>query len=341
MQQAPASGTGGPPAIQRMCPECEQERLQRQLPEDEEEEPLQAKREATGAPPAVSPRTEAGIAGFRGGGSPLPTAVRGYFEPRFGRSFEGVRVHTGPDAAAAAREVGARAFTVGSDVAFANGEWRPDTSDGRRLLAHELTHTVQQGTADRAPGLPAGRLQRQQGGAEEKEWYMLEPPEVRHQSGLTCWAGALSSWLKVRGMAERSVNDMVFDLSATSCIECDNSLPHAHVEEVFGEWGVVWENFSGVRPRSYSTFYTRLKDFGHLLLVEGTGLSHAVVVYGVGFDDQGRPNPGWFSIMDPINGTHRNRAFTSLGYPISLGHGGGARTAAACRSTPRSTPCEE
>lgn len=79
-----------------------------------------------------------------GGGSPLPEASREHFESRFARDFGDVRVHTGPEAERSARSVGARAFTKGRDVVFDAGEYAPGTRRGDRLLAHELTHVVQQ-----------------------------------------------------------------------------------------------------------------------------------------------------------------------------------------------------
>jgi hypothetical protein len=77
----------------------------------------------------------------------LPATVRSYYEPRFGRDFSGVRVHTGGEAADSARGLRARAFTLGSDIVFGPGHYAPQTGDGQRLLAHELTHVVQQGGA--------------------------------------------------------------------------------------------------------------------------------------------------------------------------------------------------
>ncbi len=79
----------------------------------------------------------------RGGGEPLAPSVRSYFEPRFGRDLGHVRLHTDPDAGRMARQVHADAFTDGADVYFAPGHYAPTTAAGRRLLAHELTHTVQ------------------------------------------------------------------------------------------------------------------------------------------------------------------------------------------------------
>jgi hypothetical protein len=86
--------------------------------------------------------------GFLGrGGRPLPPSVREQYEPRFGSDFGHVRVHTDATAAGAARSLNARAFTVGPDIAFAPGEFAPGTSRGRLLLAHELTHVLQQQSA--------------------------------------------------------------------------------------------------------------------------------------------------------------------------------------------------
>ena len=78
------------------------------------------------------------------GGKPLPPAERAFFEPRFGLDLGGVRVHTGPRPQEAARSLHARAFTVGRNVVFEAGAYRPGTHSGRHLLAHELTHVVQQ-----------------------------------------------------------------------------------------------------------------------------------------------------------------------------------------------------
>lgn len=82
-----------------------------------------------------------------GSGQPLEPALRRNVEQRFGRDFSQVRVHTGAVAARSAREISAQAYTVGRDIVFAEGRFEPGTQDGRRLLAHELTHVVQQSGA--------------------------------------------------------------------------------------------------------------------------------------------------------------------------------------------------
>jgi hypothetical protein len=97
-----------------------------------------------------------------GGGQTMPKASRQFFEPRFGGAdFGGVRLHTGPQAAALAAGVNAKAFTLGRDIVFAEGQYRPGSADGDRLLAHELTHVLQQaaqpgrGVIQRTPGVDA------------------------------------------------------------------------------------------------------------------------------------------------------------------------------------------
>ena len=81
------------------------------------------------------------IEGFGNGtGRPLDGTTRAFFEPRFGADLGAVRIHDDAAARTLARSIGARAFTVGADIGFAEGEFHPDTSDGRSLLAHELAH---------------------------------------------------------------------------------------------------------------------------------------------------------------------------------------------------------
>ncbi len=81
--------------------------------------------------------------GVKGAGRPLGRRERAFFEPRFGRSLEHVRVHTGSDADASARTVGAQAYALGPHLVFRSGRYRPGTGEGRSLLAHEIAHTFQ------------------------------------------------------------------------------------------------------------------------------------------------------------------------------------------------------
>ena len=115
---------------------------------DEEEEQVQTKRGGSGVSGRMSPCTARQIRCLRGRGQPLSPGLRRYFEPRFGRGLSQVRIHTGREASSTATAIRARAYTLGADVVFAPGQYQPDSSRGRRLLAHELTHVIQQGRAD-------------------------------------------------------------------------------------------------------------------------------------------------------------------------------------------------
>ncbi|NOY64216.1 MAG: DUF4157 domain-containing protein, partial [Nitrospirae bacterium] len=141
--------------VQRQVEEDEEETLQTKLSstaqpliqrqtEDAEEEPLQTK-----SPGTTGTRTTEGIQmslhSLKGGGQPLSSSTRAFFEPRFGVDFSHVRVHTDSTAARLSRQLNAEAFTYGRDIFFNSGRYNPSTTTGKRLLAHELTHVVQQG----------------------------------------------------------------------------------------------------------------------------------------------------------------------------------------------------
>ncbi|MBN1204063.1 MAG: DUF4157 domain-containing protein [Myxococcaceae bacterium] len=150
--------TEAPAQVQRVCAECEEE-LQRAPTEGAAHE----------AQPA-SPEVAAQVHSLRGSGQPLPPETRAFFEPRFGHDFGRVRVHTDARATRTARSLHARAFTLGSDIAFAPGQYTPGTVAGRRLLAHELTHVLQQTGGDRQlRGVQRSVIQRDTGGAQPLE----------------------------------------------------------------------------------------------------------------------------------------------------------------------------
>lgn len=120
---------GGTPGLDGECAECRKGRLQRHATNQ-------------GAPPPVPPIVHDVLCSP---GQPLDSATRAFMEPRFGHDFGEVRVHADTKAARSARAVDALAYTLGSDVVFGAGLYAPGTAEGRRLLAHELTHVVQQG----------------------------------------------------------------------------------------------------------------------------------------------------------------------------------------------------
>ena len=166
------------PDVQAKCAECEQEEqvqpkrkknflslkplLQRMAGQEEElqarpmvqkmgspeEETLQTKplmMKSEGGGGAATSTLTSKLNSSKGGGSPLPAVTNRFMSNAFGTDFSNVRVHTGSNAVQMNQGLNARAFTHGSDVYFNKGEYSPESSNGKSLLAHELTHVVQQG----------------------------------------------------------------------------------------------------------------------------------------------------------------------------------------------------
>lgn len=162
------------PQIHRKCSDCEEE-MQRQSGEAEHET-VQAKtstsrtpvlqrlhserrtslqRFASSSSPAAAPSIVHDV--LRSPGQPLDASTRAFMEPRFGRDFSGVRVHTDVRAGESAQAVNARSYAVGGHLVFGRGEYHPGSTSGMRLLAHELTHVVQQGDSHGTVGLKIQR----------------------------------------------------------------------------------------------------------------------------------------------------------------------------------------
>ena len=157
----------GEQAQRQESPE-EEELLQAKLAADiqrqevPEEEDLMMKVDDSGGL-QVSERMETRIESARGGGEPLAGSARTEIEPRLGGDFSGVRVHTDAAADRLARDLSAEAFTTGQDVFFRSGTYQPETGPGKSLIAHELTHVVQQQAAPAvqrgtAPGIDEADL---------------------------------------------------------------------------------------------------------------------------------------------------------------------------------------
>ncbi len=103
-------------------------------------------RKAEGQPEATA-KVSAEIQGSQATGAPLPLGVRRFMEPRFQADFSQVKVHTGDKAAGLSRQLNAQAFTVGHQIYFGKDRFQPESLEGKELIAHELTHTIQQGAA--------------------------------------------------------------------------------------------------------------------------------------------------------------------------------------------------
>jgi hypothetical protein len=140
--------------IQRLGSECDV-KLRRQPKEEEEEGEIPQAKETQAQMFEVTPDVQNQINAVRGAGKPLPVSVRSFFEPRFGYDFSPVQVHMDAPAGKLTKAMRAQAFTLGRDIVFSAGKYTPETAEGRRLLAHELTHVVQQAHGEKRIGRQA------------------------------------------------------------------------------------------------------------------------------------------------------------------------------------------
>lgn len=119
--------------VQRKCAHCEEEEKNAQRKENDHQSTQDN-----------AAQTEGYIQSLPGNGKPLGEKEKSFFEPRIGYDFSNVKIHTGADAARSAQSIGALAYTTGNDIVFGEGQYAPNTDGGKKLLAHELTHVVQQ-----------------------------------------------------------------------------------------------------------------------------------------------------------------------------------------------------
>jgi hypothetical protein len=185
--------------VQRVCKECDEEKK-------EQPQIQRAASAKSGAGLDVS----GAVSATQRSGAALPADVRSFFEPRFGHDFSDVRVHADDEAARAARGTAARAYTIGRDIVFGAHEYAPGTDEGRRLLAHELTHVVQQEGEGRRAGAPVQRsataevLQRKPVPPQAK-------PEIKFQFGWL-FPEAVETNEQVAAMARLAIASLQDDL---------------------------------------------------------------------------------------------------------------------------------
>lgn len=124
--------------LQRKCAHCEEEGKQR------------LHRKETKSSPVADFELDTYVGGLSSSGQPLPNEILNFFEPHFGYDFSNVKVHTDSAASKSAHSMNALAYTSGNNVVFNKGQYSPGTERGKRLLAHELTHVVQQRNAPKS-----------------------------------------------------------------------------------------------------------------------------------------------------------------------------------------------
>ncbi len=128
--------------IQRKCAHCEEE--EKQLQRKPLASFIQKKQASPGNNVVASDSVSHQIDSTKGSGNAMEAPTKSFMESRFGTDFSNVNIHTGNDASQLSKDLNAQAFTVGNDIYFNEGKYAPESSEGKHLLAHELTHTIQQ-----------------------------------------------------------------------------------------------------------------------------------------------------------------------------------------------------
>ncbi|WP_138992101.1 DUF4157 domain-containing protein [Larkinella sp. C7] len=177
----PASGLLQPKSEEKEKKEVRRKEADTDTPviqlKTDEDDKKKIRKKGDSATPAVTGGFESQLSASQSGGQPLSADTRQFMEPRFGADFSGVRVHTDAPAVQMSQSIGAQAFAYQNHVYFNEGKYNPGTSSGQHLLAHELTHVVQQGAAvQRKPLISSAR------------------PTVQRLFGLDV-AGTIDGWL--------------------------------------------------------------------------------------------------------------------------------------------------
>jgi len=164
--------------IQRKCAHCEEEeRIQKKALASTITPLIQRSTQTSKGNAEASPEITNKINTSRGSGSLMDAHTKGFMENRFGVDFSGVRIHTGSEAIQMSRALNAQAFTVGNDIYFNEGKYNPSDNSGKHLLAHELTHTLQQNSTH--------RIQKEEESNEQEASRIAGTPELREENEAT------------------------------------------------------------------------------------------------------------------------------------------------------------
>ena len=186
-------------------------------PEKEEQNAVpQVQQKSDDASPDPSPKLESSLSNRKGNGSPLPEDTRSSMEGAFGTDFAAVRVHTDNSAVQMSKDLSAEAFTHGKDIYFNQGKYEPESSDGQRLLAHELTHTMQQGaTVQKKEVQPVGQRISHTGKQKVQRWW--NPIKAAKRLGRRV-VGGVKSGIKAIGRGIKYVGEKAKELGRKALI---------------------------------------------------------------------------------------------------------------------------
>lgn len=203
-------------------------------------------------------------------GAPLTAPIRRQVEVSTGANLSGVRIHTGPAASQAASAISARAYTTGQDIHFGADQYRPDTPDGDRLIAHELVHTIQQ-QAGGGSGLQQKMEVSQPGDPAEREADAIAERVVSGRSSVE----AASQVQQTAGAVQRDVLDVVeqgVDLVRAGI----NVNPLNPIDSIFG--AVIQSNIAMASPITVPAYYSRkLREYATASPLDGVFLLAGMV----------------------------------------------------------------
>lgn len=172
--------------------------VRRKLVDKEQEDTVQRKENGAAAS-SVSQGFQSAVDGTKGQGAKLDNSTENFMSSQFGVDFSGVKIHNNSKAHQMANEINAKAFTVGNDIYFNKGEYQPTSPKGKKLLAHELTHTVQQG-----------------GGVQKMVQPDLYRTRIRHSGSVNLGPGISLSWTGRR--VSITANMEVYGPSASAAV---------------------------------------------------------------------------------------------------------------------------
>lgn len=217
--------------VQRECTSCEKEKIERRT--DRREEKIQKKSQENVNRETEAPSSVSDV--LNSAGQPLDADTRHFFEPRFGHDFSNVKIHTGGKAAKSSDDINAHAYTLGNNIVFNSQKYSPGTEQGKRLLAHELTHVVQQSNT-----MPA-IIQKEDGATGPRGGTSVHSPVVDE---LLTQVSDVHSIFAGRGLlpAERALANTIFR----------NSIDYSRVRLILGDLAAGTTAGNNIRlPRNF------------------------------------------------------------------------------------------
>ena len=214
--------------IQRKCAHCEEE-------ETINRKPLTSfiqRKESVGTATATDALSNQ-INSTKGNGTMMDADTKGFMESRFGADFSGIKIHTGDEAVQMSRDIEAKAFTTANDIYFNEGQYQPGSSEGKHLLAHELTHTIQQNQAN-----PLNSFVQLKKGATDllsKQTATLNNPRIKYTSRVYQKQRMIGLWtyhldnLKTPEAKKKFIR-FILSIDQTNCVIYDVNHPNSSSE---------------------------------------------------------------------------------------------------------------